>query len=77
MRVAVDLGRTAVSRPSGVSNPRMRFEGLGQVQVRLVDGFLQLGDLSDLLEGKDFIFLVTVDGQTGGIITTVLQPQQT
>lgn len=55
----------------------MRFEGLGQVQVRLVDGFLQLGDLSDLLEGKDFTFLVTVDGQTGGIITTVLQPQQT
>lgn len=52
----------------------MGFEGLAQVQVCLIDGFLQLGDLSDFLEGKHFIFLVTVDGQTGGIITTVLQP---
>jgi hypothetical protein len=49
----------------------MRIEDLVHVDFRLCNELLQFGDLSHLLESKDFILLVTVNGQTCGVITTV------
>lgn len=46
---------------------------LVKVDVGLVDELPQLGHLADLLEGKDFIFLVAVDGQTSRVVSSVFE----
>lgn len=58
--------------PSGVCNTGVRVEDLGLVELALLDELLEGGDLADLLDGKDLVLLVTVDGETGGVVATVL-----
>lgn len=58
--------------PSGVCNAGVRVEDLGLVEVALLDELLEGGDLADLLDGEDLVLLVTVDGETGRVVTTVL-----
>jgi hypothetical protein len=71
--MAVDSGGRAVSCPSGVRNTGVRVEDLGHVWLLLLDELLQLDDLSNLLESKDLILLVSIYSQTGTVITSVLQ----
>jgi len=61
MRVAVQSGRCAVSSPTSVSDTSMGLESLGVVGLRSNNELLELLNLTDLLESKDFILLVTVD----------------
>jgi hypothetical protein len=43
----------------------MRIKDLVHVDAGVGNELLQLGHLANLLEGEDFIFLVTINGQTG------------
>lgn len=61
-------------RPASVGDAGVRVEDLGGVRLRVLDELLELGHLPDLFEGEDLILLVPIDGQTGGIITTILEP---
>lgn len=74
MGMAIETGGGAVGGPSGVCNTGVRVEDLGEVWLLLLDQGLQLGDLADLLEGKDLILLISVYGETRRIVATVLQP---
>jgi hypothetical protein len=49
----------------------------GHVGSLIRDELLQLGDLADLLEGEDLISLVTVDGDTGGVVSSVFETGET
>ena len=69
--MAVEGRWGTMGSPASVSNASMRIEGLGQVDTRLSNELLQLGHLANLLEGKDFIFLVSVDGQTCRVVPAV------
>jgi hypothetical protein len=53
-----------VGSPTSVGNTAMCVKDLCEIGLLLLDELLQLGDLADLLEGKDFVSLVSVDGQT-------------
>jgi hypothetical protein len=46
---------------------------LGEVWLLLRDQLLQFGDLADLLEGEDLVAFVAIDGETGGVVTSVLE----
>lgn len=70
--MAVGAGRGTVGGPSGVSNTSVRVEDLVEVEVLLLDELLQGSDLADLLDGKDLVLLVTIDGETGRVVATVL-----
>jgi hypothetical protein len=72
MGMAVEARRGAVCGPSSVGNADVRVEDLGLVVARLADELLQGSDLADLLDRKDLILLVAVDGQTGRVVATVL-----
>jgi hypothetical protein len=76
MRMAIESGRLTVGSPACMRDTSMRIEDLGHVDFRLCNELLQFGDLSHLLESKDFILLVTVDGQTCRVITTVFQTRE-
>jgi len=62
-----------VGCPSGVCNTGVRIENLGHIWLLLLDELLQLDDLSDLLVSEDLILLVSIDGQTGTVISSVFQ----
>lgn len=76
MRVAVSAGRGSVSSPSGVSDAAVRVEDLCEIQVGLVDEFLQLGNLAHLLEGKNLVLLVTIDCKAGRVIAAVFETRE-
>jgi hypothetical protein len=59
-----------------MSNASMRVKGLGEIDRRIIDKFLQFGHLPHLLKGEHLIFPVSVDSQTSGIITAILEAQQ-
>lgn len=59
--------------PSGVCNTGMRVKDLGHIWLLLLDELLQLDNLSDLLESKDLILLVSIYGQAGTVISSVFQ----
>ena len=59
--------------PAGMRDANMGVEDLGQVRLALLDKLLELGDFADLLEGKDFILLVPIDCQAGGVVSSVLE----
>ena len=65
-----------VGGPAGVCNTAVGVENLGHVHIGLVDQRPQLGDLANLLEGDDFLLLVAIDGEAGGVIATVLETGQ-
>jgi hypothetical protein len=73
MGMAVKTGRLAVSGPSGVCNAGMGVKDFGHVWLVRSNELLQLGNLANLLESVNFIFLVTVNSKTGRIISTVFQ----
>jgi hypothetical protein len=75
--MAVNTGRGAVCCPPRVGNAGMRVENLGEVGLGLLDELLQLGYLAHLLEGKNLVLLVSIDGETGRIVTTVLETGET
>lgn len=51
--------------------------GDARVWLLLLDQLLQLSDLADLLEGKDLILLVAIDGETGGVVAAVFEAGET
>jgi len=71
--MAVQPRRGTVGGPSSVGDTGMRIEDLGHVGLLLFDQSLEHGDLADLLEGHDGVLLVAIDGETGRIISTVLE----
>lgn len=64
VRVAVDTRGRTVGGPAGVGNAAVCVKDLCEIGLLLLDEFLQLGDLADLLEREHFISLVSVDRQT-------------
>lgn len=72
MRVAVDARGRAVGSPSCVCDAGVRVEDLGLVELVLLDQLLEGGDLADLLDGKDLVLLVAVDGEAGRVVAAVL-----
>jgi hypothetical protein len=62
--MAVDTRRRTVGSPASVGDTAMCVKDLCEIGLLLLDELLQLGDLADLLEGKDLISLVSVYGQT-------------
>ena len=76
MRVAVETGRLAVRGPAGVCDADVRVEEYLDVGLLLFYYLLELGDLADLLEGKHLVLLVAIDGQTGGVVATILETGQ-
>ena len=70
--MAVDARGGAVCGPAGVCNADVRVEYLGLVEAGLGDELLQGGDLADLLDCVHLILLVTVDGETGRVVSAVL-----
>lgn len=77
MRVAVEAGRGTVGGPTSVGNAGVGIENLVERRLRLLNELLELGDLADLFESKDFVLLVAVDGETSGIVATVLETGET
>jgi len=70
--MAVDPGRRAVGGPSGVGNTSVRVKDLVQVEVLLLDQLLQRGHLANLLDSKNLVLLIAIDGQTSRVVSTVL-----
>lgn len=62
--------------PSRMCNTGMTVKDLGKIWLLLFNELLQLGNLPNLLIGKDFILLVTINGKTCGVIATVLQTRE-
>jgi hypothetical protein len=74
--MAIEARRSAVGGPSCVCNASVRIEDLSQVGLLLLDELLQLGNLAHFLEGKDLILLVSIYGQTGRVVATILQSRE-
>lgn len=77
MRMAVVGGGRAVGCPASVGDTSVGVKDLLLVDIASADQVLQLVDLADLFEGMDLLFLVAIDGQTSGIISTILKPRET
>lgn len=58
--------------PSSVGNAGVRVEDLVLVEVRLFHKLLQGGNLANLLDCKDLVLLVAVNGEAGRVVATVL-----
>jgi hypothetical protein len=56
-----------------VSDAAVGVENLCEIGLFLVNQLAQLGNLADLLEGKDLLLLVAIDGKTGRVVTPVLK----
>ena len=68
MRMAVLARWLTMCSPSGMSNAGMRVKDFGQVWLLLLDKLFQLGNFANLLEGKHFVLLVSVDGKACRIL---------
>jgi hypothetical protein len=62
MRVAVQSRRGSVGGPSSMCNTGVRVEDLCKIWFLLLNKLLKLGNLADLLKGKDFISLIAING---------------
>lgn len=71
--VAVETGGGTVGGPASVCDTDVGVEDLGEVGLALINKLPQLGDLAYLLEGKDFLLLVAIDGKTGRVVPSVLE----
>jgi hypothetical protein len=56
--------------PSGVCNPGVRIEDLGQIQVRLRNEVLQLRHLPNLFKRKNLILGVAINREPRRVIST-------
>lgn len=63
--------------PASVCDTAMGIENLGFVDTRGLDELLELSDLADLLESKNLLFLVTVYGETGGVVAAIFEAGET
>jgi hypothetical protein len=54
----------------------MAVKDLLHVDIGGIDHLAELGDLANLLEGNDLIFLVAIDAKTSGVVTAVLEAAQ-
>lgn len=59
--MAVNARRRSVSSPASVGNSSVGIVGLFQVDIGLGNQLLQFLDLSNFLESKDLVLLVTID----------------
>lgn len=75
--VAVEAGWGSVGGPAGVCDTSVRIEDLGKIGLGLLNQLLQLDHLANLLVSKHLILLVSVDSETGRIISTVLEAGET
>jgi hypothetical protein len=71
--MAIESGWLAVGSPTGVCNTSVGIEGLLHVDFGLCNQFLQFGNFAHLLEGIYFIFLVSVNSEASGIVSSILQ----
>lgn len=71
--MAVNARWLPVRGPPGVSNPGMGNEGSVKIGLRLFDQLLQLCNLADFLESKNFAFLVPINCNTCGVISTIFK----
>ena len=55
-----------------LTNAGMAVKNFLEINVGSIDQFLELGNLANLLEGNNFIFLVSIDAKTCRVVTTVL-----
>lgn len=76
-RVAVDDGGRSVGRPARVGDRDLGEEGLAGVYIGLGNLLAEASDLADLLEEEHLSRLVTVDTDTGGVVSTVLLTGET
>lgn len=51
----------------------MRVEGLGEIEVRVIDKFSQFGNFPHFLKSEDLIFFVSVHSKTSGVVASVLE----
>jgi len=72
MGMAVEARWSAVGGPASVGNASVGIKDFLQVDVGLINKLLELGNLSDLLEGKHFVLLVSVNGKASRVVATVL-----
>ena len=75
--MAVDSGGGSVGSPSRVSDSSVRNKRSIKINAALLDQLLQLDNLANLLESVDLVLLITVNGNTGGIIATVFESRET
>jgi hypothetical protein len=71
--MAIKPGRTAMGSPSCVCNASVRVEDLGEIWLLFCNELLELDHFADLLEGKNFISLVSIHGKAGGVISTIFE----
>jgi hypothetical protein len=72
MWMAVEARWSAMGGPAGVGNAGVRIKDFLEIDVGLVDELPQLGHLSNLLEGKNLVLLVSINGKPGRVVATVL-----
>jgi hypothetical protein len=60
-----------------MSNSGVRVKNLAHIKGSLVDKLLQLGHLAHLLEGENLLLLVTINSETGRVISAVFEPLET
>jgi hypothetical protein len=77
MRMAVKAGWRTVSSPSCVCNTSVGIEDLVKIWLLLLDELLQFCNFANLLECKDLVLLVSIDGKTSRIVTTVFETGKT
>lgn len=63
--------------PSCVSDSGVRNECVIKINAALLDQLPQLDDLANLLVSVDLVLLIAVNGDTGGIVSTVLESGKT
>lgn len=77
VRVAVQRAWLTVGGPSGVGHTHLGDGDLVKVDGRLIDVLAESGDLADLLENEGVLLGVTVNGNTGRVVTSVFETGET
>ncbi len=74
--MAINARWWSMGGPSGVCNTCMGIEDLCEIWLLVLDELLQLCNLANLLECKHFILLVTVNSETGGVVSPILESRE-
>lgn len=77
VRVAVDRAGLTVSGPTGVGQTHLGDRDLAEVNGRLVNMLAESSDLADLLENESVPLCVTINGNTGRVVTSVFETSKT
>lgn len=76
VRMTIESRWLTVGSPTGVCYTSVRIEGLLHVDFGLCNQVLQFGNFAHLLEGKDFIFLVAINSEASGIVSSIFQARE-